>query len=111
MAKLFYDHLIVIEEIEILLDGQGLSGAEKKELLATIDEIFHHEILDTILTQLPKQHHEEFLQKLVTHPYDPGILPYLSEKAEKNMEREILQTIAQVKTKIHKEVKKKRHTQ
>ncbi|KKU95176.1 MAG: hypothetical protein UY27_C0025G0008 [Candidatus Gottesmanbacteria bacterium GW2011_GWA1_48_13] len=55
MAQLFYDHLIVIEEITAVLDEHTLTKEERAELLRLIDQTLHHEILDTIFTHLPKE--------------------------------------------------------
>lgn len=104
MAKLFYDHLIIIEEIVAILDAHHLSAQEKQKMLSVIDEMFHHMILDTILTYIPKKHHEEFLKKLVSFPHDPQMIMYLNEKSEKNMEKEILKTITKGKKRIIKEI-------
>jgi hypothetical protein len=106
MAKLFYDHLVVIEEIIVALTREQVSKEELDLLLATIDETLHHEILTTILTHLPKAHHEEFLHKYTHQPHDTGILAYLHEKSGKNMELEIMKTVEKIKKDIFAEIRK-----
>src|SRR3989338_7273636 len=106
MSKLFYDHLIVIEEIITVLDGHDVSDEGKKELLETIDETMHHHIFDTILTHLPKKHHETFLEKVTREPHNESILSFLKEKTTVDIEDEIKKAAKQLKQKIRDEIKK-----
>lgn len=104
MAKLFYDHLLVIEEVVAVLDKHTITKDEKEKFVALIDETLHHHILDEILTHLPHAHHEEFLQKLVSHPYDPGIMKYLKEKTAVDIEIVIVKRANAVKKTLIKEI-------
>ena len=63
MAQFFYDHLLVIEDVTVILDNYPLTKGEKEKTLLLIDETLHHHILDSILTNLPKEHHEHFLTR------------------------------------------------
>ena len=63
MSKLFYDHLVNIEEIIIVLSEYDISEDDRQQILSTIDETIHHHVLDIIFTHLPREHHEEFLEK------------------------------------------------
>ena len=104
MSKLFYDHLIIIEELIIILDRHGVSNAERKKLLSLIDETMNHHILDEILTHLPKEHHTEFLGKLVKHPNDIGLIPYLKGKTPVDIEKNILLRANKVKKELKKHI-------
>mgnify|MGYP001604001594 CR=1 FL=1 len=77
MNIIFYDELIdirpVLEEIALL----PLSDKDEQALLSQIDQIFHHEILDEILTQLPREAHEEFFVLYGRDPGDVAIWDYL----------------------------------
>jgi len=99
MATLFYDHLIVIEEVTTVI------GNDKK-LLALVDQMLQHEILDAIFTYLPKKHHKEFLTMFHTSPNDKRLLEYLNSHSSVNMELAILDRANKTKRKILKEVKK-----
>lgn len=99
MSKLFYDHLIVIEEIIAVV------GNDKK-ILDLVDQTLQSEILDAILTQLPRKHHGEFLQKFHAAPHDIRLLAYLNEKSPVNMELAILDRANKTKRKLLREVKK-----
>lgn len=95
MSKLFYDHLIVIGEVATILDG--LDPKDRSEFLALIDETLHHHVLDVILTHLPKEHHDPFLERFHQAPHDKTLLTYLSEKTTVNIEDAITERVEEVK--------------
>ena len=41
MSKLFYDHLVNIEEIIIVLSEYDISEDDRQQILSTIDETIH----------------------------------------------------------------------
>lgn len=108
MSKVFYDHLIIIEEIVLFLDKHEINQERKKEILTYVDQTMHHHILDTILTHLPKHHHEQFLKKFYSAPYDVSLIQFLKEKVEADIEAEILKTADKVKKEIIKLINKSR---
>ena len=83
MSKIFYDHLILIEEIIPQLEP--LDSESRDELIGIIDATFHHQILDLILTHLPKIHHEDFLTRFHSTPHDEALLDYLEARIDKNI--------------------------
>ena len=97
MAQLFYDHLIVIEEVIAVLNEHNLTKEERAELLRLIDQTLHHEILDTIFTHLPKEHHETFLTRFHIAPHDAKLLEFLQEATSVDIEGEIFKTANRVK--------------
>lgn len=104
MNKLFYDHLIVIEEITAVLSEHKLKPAEKAKLLALMDATLQHEILDVILTYLPREKHEEFLTKFRAAPHDTKLLQYLNDTAAVNIELAILDRANKIKRKFRASV-------
>lgn len=98
-GKLFYDHLIIIEEIEAVV------GRDPK-LLKLVDSMLQHEILDVIFTYLPREKHEEFLKMFHGSPHDTKLLVYLQEHSSINIELAILDRANKTKRKILSEVKK-----
>ena len=106
MAQLFYDHLIVIEEVVAVLDEHTLTRQERTELLQFIDEALHHEILDVILTHLPKEKHEIFLTRFHMAPHDAKLLEFLQEATSVDIEKEILKTANKVKRLALSSIKK-----
>lgn len=101
MNKVFYDHLVEIDEITALVD---------RDLTEIIDNTMHHHILDEILTHLPVEHHKDFLERLAHAPGDPGILISIQEltvidiedairKRAKSVKKELLGVIKKAKKK------------
>jgi len=54
MSKLFFDHLVIREEITAHLDTFVMDQEEKEEIIRIIDENLHHHVLNVILNHLPK---------------------------------------------------------
>lgn len=106
MAKIFYDHLVFREEIDLELDQYDLSILERQELVSLIDETIHHEILDLILSNLPTERHEEFLDSLHLQPGNKNLLVYLNEQTGKDMEKMIQKHSQDLKKEILKEIVK-----
>lgn len=104
MSKLFYDHLIIIEEVAAVLAGHNLTDKEREEILDIIDQTMHQEILDTILQHLPTRHHETFLVHFHAAPNDKKILDFLKENSSVDIEKKILKTANSVKKKVLKEI-------
>lgn len=98
MSKLFYDHLIVIEEIIAVV------GNDKK-ILDLADQILQNEILDVILTYLPRDKHEEFLKKFHAAPHDMRLMQYLKDNSQVNIELAILDRANKTKRKLLKHLK------
>lgn len=90
MAKIFYDHLIIIEEVIAVLDEHNLPSEKRAEFLKLIDQTLHHEILDVILSHVPKDKHETFLTRFHQGPHDPSLMNFLKEHTEVDIEKAIL---------------------
>lgn len=80
MSKIFFDHLISIEEVGVYIDGVSTSHEEKEELWNLVDEFVNHKIISSILSELDEASHDEFLNMFLDRPYDVGIIDYLNEK-------------------------------
>lgn len=106
MSKIFYDHLINIEEITIELDQNEISIEERSEFISIIDETLHHHVLDIILSNLPFEHHENFLIKFHKAPHDPDLLIYLRQVSGIDIEEKIKSKTNAVKKDILSEIKK-----
>lgn len=106
MSKIFYDHLINIEEVIIELNQNEISVEERSEFISMIDETLHHHVLDTILSNLPFEHHEDFLTKFHKAPHDPDLLIYLSQVSGVDMEEKIKSKANAIKKEILSEIKK-----
>lgn len=104
MTKIFYDHLIEIEEITIKIDSHGIEAEEKKEILSLIDETLHQHTLKVILDNLPFSKHEEFLHQFHQNPIDLNLLEYLKKEIEVDIEEIIRSESKKVKQNILKEI-------
>ncbi|MBI4058909.1 hypothetical protein HY404_01570 [Candidatus Microgenomates bacterium] len=111
MAKIFYDHLIVIDEVEDELNNLEMEREEKEEIQQLIDETIHHRVLGCILDHLPREHHEEFLEKFHQTPYDEQIIIFLQEKTprEIDIEEKIKEAVAELKKELLAEIKGKKN--
>ena len=67
MSKLYYDRLIVFEEVEAEIKKVAKTSEEKEELWREVDEIIHHKLMGCVLEKLPCEHHHDFLEKFEKH--------------------------------------------
>lgn len=105
MSKLFYDRLIVFEEIEKEIDKSSKSPEEREELWGIVDEIVNHRVMSTILDKLPRKHHEEFLDKFHKAPHDEALFDYLKEKVGENVEELIKAEIGDLAYELLEEIR------
>lgn len=80
MSKLFYDHLVVLQEVEVVLSQADFSPAEKERVHHAIEETVHYRVLTLILDYLPTQHHAEFLDHFHRQPHNSSLMEFLKEK-------------------------------
>ncbi len=93
MSKIYYDHLIVLDEVEAEIKKAAKSPEEKEELWKVVDEMVHHRVMGVVLDKLPRELHEEFLDKFHKGPHDENLLTYLQEKIGENVEELIRREI------------------
>jgi hypothetical protein len=106
MSKLFYDHLITLDEVEIVIKRNASSKEEKEELWGLVDEIVTHKVLEKVLDKLPREHHEEFLELFHKCPHDEVVIfGYLKEKTGKDIEEELKQELESISSEILRELK------
>ncbi len=82
--KLFYDHLISLDDLyEELLQIETLAHEERMRLHRIIDRTMHHQVINEVLNHLPKSSHESFILELKHRPDDQALLdlvkPHQSE--------------------------------
>lgn len=110
MSKIFFDHLIILEDVETEIKSIAESSEEKEELWKLVDDIVQHRIIISILDQLPIEYHEEFLNRFHESPHHEKHLHYLNDKIEgeivdvitgeiKLLEKELLREIKTLKSK------------
>jgi len=106
MSKTFADHLLGKDEIYAHIDLYVTHPDQKKELVNLVEDIFTHHLLDTVLTHLPKHHHDAFAALLKDGLSDPKILRFLKEKIEIDIEAEIQKAAAKLKKDLLADIKK-----
>ncbi|KKQ43406.1 MAG: hypothetical protein US60_C0002G0014 [Microgenomates group bacterium GW2011_GWC1_37_8] len=105
MSKIFYDHLIILEEIEVHIGNIAKTFEEKEEIWKLIDELIHYRVFNLILDHLPRDHNEEFIEKFHKAPYDGRLLTFINERTQQDMEKVIRQEIKLLENEILEEIK------
>lgn len=103
---IFYDHLVIREEVTAVLDSYALEPEEKEELVSLIDSHLHQEILNVIFNHLPKEKHPQFTTALIQAPHDPAILDYLQTNTEVDIITEITNHAQKIKKDLLAEISK-----
>jgi len=86
MARIFYDGIVDLGDLEKKIKKIARTQEEREELYRLVDEIVHHRVIGCILDELPREHHGEFMEKLVKKPHDEGLLEYLAQRIKKDVE-------------------------
>lgn len=87
MSKVYYDKLLILNDIEDLVKKKAHSSEEKEELWNLVDEIVHHKAMDFVLTILDRKHHEEFIEIFHKCPHDEILIfGYLKDKTNSDVE-------------------------
>jgi hypothetical protein len=90
MPKLFYDHLIQLDQIDLVIKQSVSSREEQEELWQLVEDMVHHKIIHIILDELPREHHNEFLEEFTKAPHDEIHIHYLKDKTGKDIEKIIV---------------------
>jgi hypothetical protein len=110
MSKIFYDHLIVFEEIETVIKEVATEPSEKEELWKLVDDIVHHKVMIAILDRLPIEHHEEFLNSFHELPHHDSHIHYLNQRisveVDEDIERIIKKEVQNLEKDLIGEIKK-----
>ncbi len=107
MSHLFFDHLVNLEEVEREINAIVKTNEEKEEFWQIIDEIVHHQVMGCIFDNLPRQNHEEFLEKFHLAPFDHNLFIYLKERIQANIETLIKDEIRKLSVEILEEIRQK----
>lgn len=77
--KVFYSHLLVnYGELTATVENLSISRTEKTKAIDLINQTIHHAVVDAILENVDKKHHERILTRIKTTPGDPGILDLIN---------------------------------
>jgi|SRR5581483_1332048 len=87
-GTLFYSHLISLEKITIEVNNLHISKEEKEHLLNIASSNIHFAVLDVVLSHLPSEQKETFLEHVENDDHKK-IWEFLKEKVE-NAEEKII---------------------
>lgn len=104
MSKLFFDHLIKLKEVNIVIKNSSTSYEEREELWNLVDELVEQRVLSCIFSNLPKDNHEHFIEMFKVSPWDEEIITFINEKSGKEIEKEIESEIENLKKEILEEL-------
>ncbi|MEK7558730.1 MAG: hypothetical protein AAB521_00320 [Patescibacteria group bacterium] len=102
--KYFYSHLVNIKILIIELDSLSLSSSEKEELIELAHKNIHHEVMDTIASDLENEDKKKFLE-LVEEGEHEKVWLHIKEKT-KNVEEKIKQAVDQIRKELIEDIKK-----
>ena len=105
MSKIFYDHLIILDEVEVEINNLGLEHDERQELHDLIEETLHHRVLTRVLEVLPKEHHENFLKEFKKRPHDGALIDYINERIDDSVEKHVTEEIEKLKDELLQDLK------
>ena len=103
--KPFWDELVEIEEIKTRLDEHGLGELEKEHLLEITYQTFDIRITEIILTYLPEEKQQVFLDTFSRKPHHVKLMTFLKEEIE-DIEEKIKELVKEVKEEILDKLKK-----
>lgn len=106
MSKVFYDHLIILTEVETEIKSMAETEEERHELWQIVDEIIHMRMLELFLNKLAQEHHDEFLERFHKAPHDETLLGFLNERIEENIEELVKAEMVLLTSEILREIRK-----
>ena len=95
---------VFLIRLEAIIKDSSNSPEEREELWKIVDEILHHRIMGCVLDTLPREHHEEFLEKIKNDPIDEKLIDYLEEKSGTRVSEKIREEIVAIEEKILKDL-------
>lgn len=104
--KLFLDDIITTEEIINELDAHDIDPEEKAELIELVDEMLVHHALNIILNHLPKEHHVELVQLIVSDPSSTTLIEFIQSKTSVDITEHLKNQSVKLKQEIKNEIQK-----
>lgn len=105
MSKIFFDDLVILDDVDKEIKNISETLEEKEELWRLVDEIVNHRVMIGILDHLPHEHHHEFLTNFYESPHNESHLTYLNERIEDKIEDVITKEIDKLKEELLQEIK------
>lgn len=104
MTRLFYDHLISITRVELVIKKNVTSKEEQEELWQLVEDMVHHKVIHVILDALPREDHKEFLEEFSKAPHDEAHIHYLKDRTGKDIEAVIQKELVQMEEELLREL-------
>lgn len=108
MSKVFFDYLIVLDDVNSVIHESAQTNEEKQELWNLVDNLVNHKVMETILDNLPAEKRNVFLERFSLTPHDEAIIHYLQENIKDDIEEIIKAEIEKLKKEILAEISKKK---
>jgi len=86
-GKIFYDHLVRLEEVLVEFKQGELTLEERETVLDIADETVHTRVLKVILDRLPLHRHRLFLNRFHKEPYRAELMDFLKRETGVNIEK------------------------
>lgn len=99
----FYSKLVTTDSLVEALNELDLTDEQRAHLLGIVESSLHHAILDAILSELPDEDKQTFLQ-YVTEDDHKKIWEFLNRKIDK-IENKIVETAEGLKKELHQDIK------
>lgn len=104
MSRLFYDHLLELEELNDHIREICETEEERFELWDIVDEIIHHRVLGCVLDCLPREEHNYFLDRYRNEPYNIELMVFIQERIEDDIEEKIKTTLSDLQEELLREL-------
>lgn len=104
--KVFYSHLIILDDLLSELDAHEIEAGEKADMVMLIEQTMHHHTLNVILSHLPKSHHTTFLDKFEANPENEELMAMLKKEIEADVEVAIKNQVDRIKKEILLEIRR-----
>lgn len=108
--KVFYSHLVVIEDLTAELDKWLIPAEEKTEMLQLIEETLHNHTLNVILNHLPGHKHQVFLENFEKNPENAELMALLKAEIKEDIEAAIKTQAERIKKELLLEIHRSRKT-
>jgi hypothetical protein len=93
MSRVFYDHLLELENLSSHINEICETEEERVELWHIIDEIIHHRVLGCVLDHLSIEHHEPFVERFKNEPHNEELIVFINGKIEHDIEEKIMENV------------------
>lgn len=108
--KIFYSHLVVIDDLTAELDRWLIPAEEKAEMLQLIEETLHNHALNVILNHLPGHKHQLFLENFEKNPDNVELMTMLKSEIKEDIEAAIKLQAERIKKELLLEIHRSRKT-